>query len=83
MSVSQNERERAVHRSRKMYQTDLMSDFATAEDRGRREGMREGRREGIAAVVRNMLRRGLSAEEIAALTGLSTAEVEAIRREAR
>lgn len=34
MSISQDERERAVFRSRRMYQTDLQSDLATAEDRG-------------------------------------------------
>ena len=38
MSISKDERERAVFRSRRMYQTDLMSNLATAEDRGRREG---------------------------------------------
>jgi len=50
MSISQDERERAVFRSRRMYQTDLQSDLATAEDRGRiagrQEGLQEGRREG-------------------------------------
>ncbi len=39
MSISQDERERAVFRSRRMYQTDLQSDLATAEDRGRAEGI--------------------------------------------
>lgn len=36
MSISQdeNEQERAVYRSRRMYQTDPQSDLATAEDRG-------------------------------------------------
>lgn len=34
MSISQDERERAVFRSRRMYQADLQSDLATAEDRG-------------------------------------------------
>ena len=38
MSISQDERERAVFRSRRMYQTDLQSDLATAEDRGERRG---------------------------------------------
>jgi len=39
MSISQDERERAVFRSRRMYQTDYQSDIATAEDRGRAEGI--------------------------------------------
>lgn len=38
MSISQDERERAVFRSRRMYQPDLQSDLATAEDRGERRG---------------------------------------------
>lgn len=46
MSISQDERERAVFRSRRMYQTDLQSDLATAEDRGERRGRAEGRAEG-------------------------------------
>lgn len=42
MSISQNERERAIFRSRRKFQTDLQSDLATAEDRGRAEGRAEG-----------------------------------------
>ncbi|MBR1496438.1 MAG: Rpn family recombination-promoting nuclease/putative transposase [Oscillospiraceae bacterium] len=47
MSISKDERERAVFRSRRMYQTDLMSNLATAEDRGLRRGVEIGKREGI------------------------------------
>jgi hypothetical protein len=36
MSISQDERERAIFRSRKMYQTDRESDLATVEDRGKK-----------------------------------------------
>ena len=68
MSISQDERERAVFRSRRMYQTDLQSDLATAEDRGerrgritgRQEGLREGRQEGL----REGLREGRQAREV-------------------
>ena len=35
MSISQNEQERAIFRSRRKFQTDLQSDLATAEDNGR------------------------------------------------
>ena len=35
MSISQDERERAIFRSRRKFQTDLQSDLATAEDRER------------------------------------------------
>lgn len=51
MNISQDERERAVFRSRRMYQTDLQSDLATAEDRGRAEG----RAEGIVSAIRNLI----------------------------
>lgn len=59
MSISQDERERAVFRSRRMYQTDLQSDLATAEDRGERRGRAEGRAEGhtegTAASIKNLM----------------------------
>jgi len=51
MSISQDERERAVFRSRRMYQTDYQSDIATAEDRGRAEG----RAEGIISALQNLM----------------------------
>ena len=51
MSISKDERERAVFRSRRMYQTDRASDLATAEDRGikigERRGIEIGKREGV------------------------------------
>ena len=56
MSVSQDEKERAVFRSRRMYQTDKESDMATAEDRG----IQKGRHEGILDVARNLLKRNMS-----------------------
>ena len=46
MSISKDERERAVFRSRRMYQTDRASDLATAEDRGERRGIEIGERRG-------------------------------------
>ena len=36
LALSRDERQRAIYMSRKKYQTDLDSDLATAEDRGRR-----------------------------------------------
>jgi predicted transposase/invertase (TIGR01784 family) len=66
MSVSKDERERAVNRSRRMYQTDMQSDIATAEDRGRQEGM--------LAVARNMIAEGEPVEKIARYTGLPREE---------
>lgn len=59
MSVSQDERERAVFRSRRMFQTDLQSDLATAEDRGERRGraagQAEGRAEGMISALQNLM----------------------------
>jgi predicted transposase/invertase (TIGR01784 family) len=68
MSVSQDERERAVFRSRRMYQTDLQSNLATAEDRGRRDGR--------LSVARNMMKRNRPIDEIIEDTGLTREEIE-------
>ncbi len=81
MSISQDERERAVFRSRRMYQTDLESNLATAEDRGRLKGREEGRIEGRAEGILDMARRlkeggSLPVVEIARISGLTAAEVE-------
>ena len=73
MSISQDERERAVFRSRRMYQTDLQSDLATAEDRGERRGRIE--------VARNLLKINLPLEQITLATGLTSEEVERLRTE--
>ena len=71
MSISQDERERAVFRSRRMYQTDLQSNLATAEDRGRRLGRQEGKQEGKLEIARMMLSAGESMEKIMNYTGLT------------
>ena len=68
MSISQDERERAVFRSRRMYQTDLQSDLATAEDRGRHTGKIE--------IARNLLKMGMPFDQISKVTGLASAEIE-------
>jgi predicted transposase/invertase (TIGR01784 family) len=47
MGISQNEKERAIFRSRRMYQTDLESNLRVAERTGRKEGLDEGRKEGL------------------------------------
>ena len=48
MSISQDERERAIFRSRRMYQSDLESNWATAEENGINTGIAIGRDEGLA-----------------------------------
>ena len=70
MSISQDERERAVFRSRRMYQTDLQSDLATAEDRGERRG--------TMRIARSMIADGEPIEKIMQYTGLTQAEIDTL-----
>lgn len=72
MSISQDERERAVFRSRRMYQTDLQSDLATAKDNGRVAG----RTERSIEIARNLLKINLPLEQFSAATGLTVEEIE-------
>lgn len=67
MSISKDEDERARFRSRKMYQSDLQSNLATAEDRGMAKGIRN--------VALNLIKRGRPFKEIAEDTGLSIEEI--------
>ena len=73
MSISKDERERAVFRSRRMYQTDRASDLATAEDRGARNSRIE--------IAQRMLRRNRPVEEIAEDTGLSVEDIETLKKD--
>ncbi len=76
MSISQDERERAVFRSRRMYQTDLQSDLATAEDRGEKRGEKRGIVAGKIEVARNLLSMKLPLDQIIKATGLTREEIE-------
>ena len=71
MSISQDEREQAVFRSRRMYQTDMDSNMATAEDRGEKRGR--------LTIARNMIKDGESVEKIIRYTSLTHEEVENLR----
>jgi predicted transposase/invertase (TIGR01784 family) len=75
ISVSEEERERAILRSRRKFQTDLQSDFATAEDNGERRG----RMKRSIEIARMLLKTDLSLEQISAMTGLTYEEVEKLR----
>ena len=83
MSISQDERERARLRSRRMYETDMISNLATVEDRGRREGERKGRiegeRDGICKMAKKMLADGEPIEKIVKYSGLTREEIEKLR----
>ncbi len=67
MSISQDERERAVFRSRRMYQTDMQSNYATVLDRGRKERSIE--------IARRLLKRDRPIDEIMEDTGLTREEI--------
>jgi predicted transposase/invertase (TIGR01784 family) len=71
MSISKDERERAIFRSRRMYQADKESDMIVAK--------RAGRAEGMSDVAKRLLVRNRPIDEIAEVTGLTHAEVEALR----
>ena len=75
MSVSKDERERAIFRSRRMYQSDLESNIATAEYKGEQRG--EQRK--ALAIARNLLGMNVSIDQIVTATGLTQEEVEALR----
>ena len=66
MSVSKDERERAIFRSRRMYQSDLDSNIATAEDRAK------------LAIAGNAIGMGMDVDTITKLTGLTHKEVESL-----
>ena len=75
MGISQDEKERAVFRSRRMYQTDMQSNIATAEDRGRVRG--EATK--ALAIAKNLLKLNLPLDQIALATDLTIEEVERLK----
>ena len=79
MSISQDERERAVFRSRRMYLTDLQSDLATAEDRGKEIGkeigISVGEKNRSIEIAEKLLKRNRPIDEIMEDTGLSYEEL--------
>ena len=77
MSISKNERERAIYRSRRKFQTDRQSDLATAEDNGKQIGRAEEKIE----IARNALQMKMTVADIVRLTGLTQAEVENLCKE--
>ncbi|MDR0381382.1 MAG: hypothetical protein LBH86_05250 [Oscillospiraceae bacterium] len=61
--VSQDERERAINRSRRMWQTDMESNLNTSHEAGRIEGRAEGRQEGMRLGEEKGRRVGMSLGE--------------------
>ena len=68
MSISQNERERAIYRSRKKFQTDYQSDMATSWDNGAKST--------ALSIAGKMLNLKMSMDDIMDITGLTREEVE-------
>jgi DNA-binding phage protein len=71
MNISQNERERAIFRSRRKFQSDMESDLATAWDNGEKAKAFD--------VARNLLKRNRPIEEIIEDTGLTREEIKELR----
>jgi len=63
--ISKDEHERARQRSRRMYETDRISDLLTAKENGIIEGRLEGKAEVIA-----LLKKGISLEEVEKMMSL-------------
>ena len=79
MSISQDEVERAIFRSRRKFQTDLQSDLATAEDRGKEIGkeigISIGERNRSIEIAMAMIADGEPVEKIKRYTGLTIEEI--------
>jgi len=80
MQISQDDRERARLRSRRMAETDRISNLLTARDNGIAEGLAKGiakgKAEGRMEVALSMKSSGMSVEIIAQLTKLPVREIE-------
>ena len=80
LSVSQDEKERAVFRSRRMYQTDMQSNWNTAFDNGEKSGISKGISIRNTEIAMNLIDMGLTNEQISKATGLSASEIEKLQK---
>jgi predicted transposase YdaD len=94
MEISQDERERAIMRSRRIYETDRFNEMQTAIDRGMAKGMAKGKAEGMAEgkaegkaegmaeerrkIVEHIRKEGFSVADIVRVTKLTEKEVNEI-----
>ncbi len=97
MTISQNEAERAWYRSRRKFETDMLSNMTTARDNGRREGEQigeargrregeqigevRGRREEKIEIARSALQNKMPSDLVAQITGLTLEEVKQLQGE--
>jgi predicted transposase/invertase (TIGR01784 family) len=71
MEISKDDRERAIMRSRRMYETDRFNELQMAINKGREEG----REEGHADIVKHMHSEGFSIADIIRATKLTEKEI--------
>jgi hypothetical protein len=72
MGISTDERERAIFRSRRLYQSDEESNRITADYNAERRAKFE--------VARKLLTRNMPIDEIIDITGLSRSDLETLRQ---
>ena len=87
MEISKDERERARYRSRRMFETDQISNILTAEERGidlgKKQGIEIGKEQGIEIgenkmalkIVQAMKAKNVPFEQIVEYTGLTLDQV--------
>jgi predicted transposase/invertase (TIGR01784 family) len=75
MEISKDEQERARFRSRRMAETDRISNLLTVEERGRTRGRTEGRAEALIGVAKNLRAGGMGVDDIAKATGLTVDDI--------
>ena len=85
MSISKDEREKAIFRSRRIALADQESNRVTAErnmkialEKAEKEGKKAGEKANSIAVAMNMIADGEPIEKIIKYTGLTLKEVEAL-----
>ena len=81
MSISKDERERAIFRNRRIALADLESNLATVKRVGWAEGKAEGWAEGVVAVAKRLLEMKQPVDAVVTATGLTQAEVESLLRQ--
>jgi len=78
-SISRDERERALFRSRRKFQMDMEHSRVVAMDEGREEGQKEA----VSRIAKNLMETKMSLEEIAKVTGLTIQELETLPKPAQ
>jgi predicted transposase/invertase (TIGR01784 family) len=76
--LSADERVRALAEAREKARMDYEDNYDGAYREGEQKGRQEGRQEGLYIAARNALRKRMSHDDVADLTGLSIEEVQRI-----